>query len=247
MGARLTYRLDPLSQKNDKTILEYCQSLIVFCLPNFNNIHTKEMGTKPIFFDALNDEQINSAFESPKMDYKYYLEILQKCDVAYNEPSILQLIDSLIKNKAFFLLTEKSCRKRILSKAVIDCALYKHLKKVIPKELKFLIKDPYFIAYINELFLPLEKNRIIMTIEKFFELSLFDRNSVSINVEFYQEQYEVIKSRINRYRIRCKNIMQKYKNDPEYQTIEKIQSIHMAIDTQKEKNKKGENEGDILL
>ena len=237
MGARLTYRLDPVSRKNDNDIIEYCQSLILFCLPNFNNVHIKEFESKRFFFEALTEDQINKAFESSKMDYKYHLEILQKCDIAYNEPSILKLIDSLIKNKNFFLLNEQSNKKRLLSKKIIDDALYKHLNKVMPKELKFLIKDPYFIRYISEVFLPLEKNRIIITIEKYFELSLLDKNSLSLNLQNYQEQYEIIKSRINKYRIRYDSIMQKYKNDPEYQTIEKIQSVQMAIDIQKEKNK----------
>ena len=34
---------------------------------------------------------------------------------------------------------------------------------------------------------------------------------------------------INQTRIRYKDILEKYKNDPEYQTIEKIQSVQQEI------------------
>ena len=169
MGNRLSYSNYPQCVKNDEHILEYCQSLILLCLPNFNQIHIKEVESKRYFYDALTDDQIKMAFDNPQMDYKYYLELLQKCDIAYNEPSILELIASLIKNKYFFEINKKCNIKRILSKKIIDAALFKHLNNVIPKELKFLIREPYFIKYISELFLPLEKNRILISIEKFFE------------------------------------------------------------------------------
>ena len=47
---------------------------------------------------------------------------------------------------------------------------------------------------------------------------------------------------INKLRIKYKNILEKYKNDPEYQTIEKIQSIQQVI----KKNKKKPDD-DIVL
>lgn len=246
MGNRLSYSNYPQCIKNDERILEFCQSLILLCLPNFKEIHIKEVDSKKYFYEALTEEQIKTAFENPEMDYKYYLELLQRCDIAYNEPSILELISSLIKNKNFFEINNKSHIKRILSKKIIDGALFKHLNKVIPKELKFLIREPYFIKYISELFLPLEKNRILITIEKFFELSLFDKNSLTFNFECDPQVYEIIKSRINRFRVRYNPVLQKYRNDPQYQTIEKIQSIQMAIDTQKERNreKKKKDGGD---
>ena len=52
-----------------------------------------------------------------------------------------------------------------MTKKVIDKALKKHLLKVMPKEFKFLANNIYFIAYINEIFLPLEKDRIISTLK----------------------------------------------------------------------------------
>ena len=47
---------------------------------------------------------------------------------------------------------------------------------------------------------------------------------------------------INKLRIKYKKILEKYKNDPEYQTIEKIQSIQQVI----KKNKKKPDD-DIVL
>ena len=94
--------------------------------------------------------------------------------------------------------------------------------KVIHKEFRFLVTNVYFLLYINELFLPLEKNRIINTIEKFFELSAYEKNSLYDKFNINYDKYETAKLWINRYRIRYQKVFDKYKNDPEYQTIEKI-------------------------
>ena len=239
MGARLTYLNTPACKENDRIILEYCQNLILSNLPNINKNATSQMVyNNQQLFESLTNEQMSTAFENIKKNYKYYLELLQKCDVAYNEPSILELIDSLLQNKEFYQINEKSFIKRYYSKKVIDNALIKHLNKVMPKELRFLIKDPYFIKYLGEIFLPLEKDRILMSIEKFFELSLYEKNSLSANFRCLPEQYDLIKGRINSFRLKYGTILQKYKNDPEYQTIEKIQSVQKAIYTKKERAKK---------
>ena len=238
MGARITYSNNPIYVENDNIILKYCQSLILYNLPNLKrntSINSSSINQK--LFESLSNEQINTAFENMKKNYQYYLEILQKCDIAYNEPSLLELIDSLIQNKEFYQINGKSFIKRYYSKRIIDNALIKHLNKVMPKELKFLIKDVYFIKYLNVIFLPLEKDRILMSVEKFFELSLYEKNSLSQTFRCLPEQYQLIKFRINNYRVKYGPILQKYKNDPEYQTIEKIQSVQKAIYTMKEKEK----------
>jgi vacuolar-type H+-ATPase subunit E/Vma4 len=68
-----------------------------------------------------------------------------------------------------------------------------------------------------------------MTIEKFFELSLYEKNSVYNNLNINFNEYEVARKMISNYRKKYKDTLEKYKNDPEYQTIEKIQSIQMEI------------------
>ena len=225
MGSRLSYNGSP----RDKDIVELCQNLILSCLPEYKNIHFPNPEEKAFFFDGLTNDQINIAFSSKKMELRLYLEILQLCNIAYNEPHLLPFIQSLLLDKSFFSLSKKGITKRYLTKKVIDKALRRHLLSVIPKEFRFLIDNTYFLKYINELFLPLEKNRIINTIEKFFELSLYEKNSLYNKFNINYEEYEIARNLINRYRNKYKDVLEKYKNDPEYQTIEKIQSVQMEI------------------
>lgn len=225
MGSRLSYDGSP----RDKDIVELCQNLILSCLPEYKNIHFPNPEEKSFFFDGLTDDQINIAFSSKKMELRFYLEILQICDIAYNDPVLLPFIQSLLHDKSFFSLSKKGNMKRYLTKKLIDKALRKHLLNVVPKEFRFLIDNIYFLKYINELFLPLEKNRIINAIEKFFELSLFEKNSLYNKFNINYEEYEIARSTINGYRNKYKDVLETYKNDPEYQTIEKIQSVQMEI------------------
>jgi hypothetical protein len=225
MGSRLSYRGD----SKDLDIIDLCRKLILSCIPGYKIVHFSNQNDENIFFESLSDEQINIAFASKKMQYQLYLEILQRCNIAYNEPNLLIFIESLLHDKTFFYLNKKGTMKRYLTKLLIDKALRKHLYEVVPKEFRFLINNKYFISYINELFLPLEKNRIIITIEKFFEISLFEKNSLYRDFDLNSQEYEAAKTVINRYRIIYKDILEKYKNDPDYQTIEKIQSIQQEI------------------
>lgn len=225
MGSRLSYKGD----RKDLDIIDLCRKLILSCIPGFKSVHFSNQNDENLFFESLSDEQINLAFSSKKMQYQLYLEILQRCNIAYNDPTLLVFIESLLHDKTFFYLNKKGIMKRYMTKLLIDKALRKHLYEVIPKEFRFLINNKYFISYINELFLPLEKNRIIITIEKFFEISLFEKNSLYREFDLNYEEYEAAKTMINRYRIIYKDILEKYKNDPDYQTIEKIQSIQQEI------------------
>ena len=235
MGSRLSYT----GNQNDLYIIDLCQGLIISCLPDYKNIHFSDQKERNYFFEGLSIEQINLAFSSKKMELNLYLEILQRLNIAYNEPDLLNFIINLLHDKTFFYLNKKGTHKRYLTKIIIDKALRKHLNKVVPKEYKFLINNTYFLQYINELFLPLEKNRIIITIEKFFELSLYEKNSLYNKFNINYQNYEIARNWINRIRILYKDSLEKYKNDPEYQTIEKIQSVQQEI-----KHKKMKNEDD---
>ena len=55
------------------------------------------------------------------------------------------------------------------------------------------------------------------------------------------DKYETARLWINRYRIRYQKVLDKYKNDPEYQTIEKIQSVQQVIKKNKNKNEDDNN------
>ena len=225
MGSRFSYK----GSKNDENILELCQKLILSCIPGMKDIRFSSFKEQNIFFGALTQEQINSSFSNEKMQFNFYLEILQRFNIAYNEPDLLFFIETLLHDKTFFVLGKKGNEKRLNTKRIIDNELKKHLLKVMPKELRFLVNNAYFLAYINELFLPLEKNRIISTVEKFFELSLYEKNSLYNKFNINYEKYETVRIWINRYRIKYKNVLEKYKNDPEYQTIEKIQSVQQVL------------------
>lgn len=225
MGSRLSYKGDQM----DYGIIEFCQELILCCIPEFEHKNFKTQKDISDYFDGLSDEKINAAFSSKKMEYKLILEILQHCNIAYNEPTLLIFIQSLLHDKTFYALNKKGNTKRILTKRLIDKALKNHLLKVVPKELAFLIKNQYFIKYINEFFLPLEKNRIIITIEKFFDLSQCEKNSLYSKLNINYEEYEKARNIINTFRNKYKNTLEKYKSDPEYQTIEQTQSLHNKI------------------
>ena len=153
----------------------------------------------------------------------------------FDENDLQIFIECLLHDKTFYAFTKKGNEKRLMTKKIIDKELKKHLLKVVPKEFRFLVTNVYFLAYINELFLPLEKNRIIITIEKFFELSLYEKNSLYDKFNINYDKYETARIWINRYRIKYKDVLEKYKNDPEYQTIEKIQSVQQIIRKSKTK------------
>lgn len=231
MGSRLSYT----GNAKDKDIIELCQKLIISCVPGFKNVHFSDQKEKIYFFEGLTPEQINLAFSSKKMQLNLYLEILQRCNIAYNDSVLLPFIECLLHDKTFFSLSEKGKMKRIQTKKIIDKALKKHLLEVVPKEFRFLVFNQYFLLYINELFLPLEKNRIIITIEKFFELSLYEKNSLYNNCDIHYQEYEVARNWISRIRNKYKDVLEKYKNDPDYQTIEKMQSVQMEIKNNKHK------------
>ena len=231
MGSRYSYVGSP----NDQNIVDLCQKLILSCIPGLKTLKFPSIEEQGIFFSALSQEQIDSAFSSEKMQFKLYLEILQRFNIAYNDPDLQIFIECLLHDKTFYSFTKKGNEKRLMTKKIIDKELKKHLLKVVPKEFRFLVTNVYFLAYINELFLPLEKNRIIITIEKFFELSLYEKNSLYDKFNINYDKYETARIWINRYRIKYKDVLEKYKNDPEYQTIEKIQSVQQIIRKSKTK------------
>jgi hypothetical protein len=231
MGSRYSYVGSP----NDQNIVDLCQKLILSCIPGLKTIKFSSIEEQGIFFSALSQDQIDSAFSSEKMQFKLYLEILQRFNIAYNDPDLQIFIECLLHDKTFYAFTKKGNEKRLMTKKIIDKELKKHLLKVVPKEFRFLVTNVYFLAYINELFLPLEKNRIIITIEKFFELSLYEKNSLYDKFNINYDKYETARIWINRYRIKYKDVLEKYKNDPEYQTIEKIQSVQQIIRKSKTK------------
>ena len=225
MGSSLSYRGDQV----DFHIIEFCQELILCCIPAYQNIYFKDQSELSDIFNNLTIEQISSAFSSQKMQQKVNLEILQKCNIAFNDPELIIFINSLLHDKTFFALNQFGVQKRYLTKALIDKALKKHLTKVMPKEFHFLIQNPYFLKFINVLFLPLQKHLILSTIEQFFEFSGCDKNPLYDHLNIHYEEYEKVRHFINLGRKKYLNLLIKYKNDPEYQVIRTFKSFNKEL------------------
>ena len=98
MGSRLSYT----GNNNDLYIIDLCQKLILSCIPGYKSIKFSSLKDQSIFFSALSQEQINSAFSSEKMQLRLYLDIFQRCNIAYNDPDLLIFIESLLHDKTFF-------------------------------------------------------------------------------------------------------------------------------------------------
>ena len=108
MGSRLSYT----GNNNDLYIIDLCQKLILSCIPGYKSIKFSSLKDQSIFFSALSQEQINSAFSSEKMQLRLYLDIFQRCNIAYNDPDLLIFIESLLHDKTFFALNKKGNEKK---------------------------------------------------------------------------------------------------------------------------------------
>ena len=145
MGSRLSYRGD----KKDQDIIDLCQKLILSCVPNYKTIRFSSIEEQSLFFQALSQDQIDSALSSEKWQFRIYLEILQRCNIAYNDPELIVFIESLLHDKTFFALNKKGIEKRLFTKKLIDRELKKHLLKVSPSGeiIGFLNKLESFMAF----------------------------------------------------------------------------------------------------
>ena len=97
------------------------------CIPGYKTINFSSLEEQSLFFTSLTQEQIDSAFSSEKWQFRMYLEILQRCNIAYNEPELIIFIESLLHDKTFFALNKKGKEKRLYTKKLIDRELKKHL------------------------------------------------------------------------------------------------------------------------
>lgn len=229
MGNRLTYSEENEKSKEDEQKLMLCKEEILNCVPKIVINKFKDYEEINNVYESLSEEQIQNAFKCPKMYQKYYLEIQQVCDMAYNEPSLQILISTLLQNKTFYSFTKNGHLKRKMSKKIIDQALKKVLKQNLPIEFHVLINDSYFIRYLNEVFLPLNKEKIINSVEKFLELSnckdenLYER--FGYDDDLSGSSYEGEKGKIIGYKNKFKKIIEVYKKKIEYQSKEKLDFI----------------------
>lgn len=220
MGGRLSYEDDMFSRKEDANKLVTCQDEILFCTPNFCCVNFPEINDMRIYYEGIKDEIVEKAFKTQKMKTLYYLDILKICGFAYNEPSLQELIASLIQNKIFFSLSEKGYIKRKKSKEIVDNALKKVLLTNLPQELHCLVKDNYFIEYINELYLPLSKDKIVGSVGKYFELCDLKPEILNKNYDFELEEFQGIRRKIKNYKLKFQDIVDKFKKENNLQTKE---------------------------
>ena len=54
------------------------------------------------------------------MQFLLFLEIVQRCNIAYNDPDLIIFIESLLLNKTFFTINKKGNEKRLMTKKLID-------------------------------------------------------------------------------------------------------------------------------
>jgi hypothetical protein len=232
MGSRLSYKEDIISRQKDSKILSICQQEILLNTPYSCIISLSHETANPyyqisIFFETLDNSEIEKAFESKKFQNKYFFEITQYCGFAFNDSELQELVSNLIKDKTFFCLNEKGLQKRRNVREIILNSVKKKLFEILPTELKCLSEDTYFITYLSELFLPIRKDKIIYAIDKYFELINLDKNYFYKNGCIDEELYNSIQLKINtyQYQYKFKHILEKYFNDPEYMSKERLMSL----------------------
>jgi hypothetical protein len=82
---------------------------------------------------------------------------------------------------------------------------------------------------INKLIIPNDEYGNIKLSKILYEDGNITKDYYTNKFDINYEKYESTRCWINRLRIKYKDILVKYKNDPEYQTIEKIQSVQQVI------------------
>ena len=124
-------------------------------------------------------------------------------------------------------MNEKGLQKRRNVREIILNSVKKKLFEILPTELKCLSEDNYFIIYLSKLFLPIRKDKIIYAIDKYFELINLDKNYFYKNGCIDEELYNSIQLKINtyQYQYKFKHILEKYFNDPEYMSKERLISL----------------------
>lgn len=232
MGSRLSYKDDIISQQKDSKIISICQQEILINTPYSYAISLMRKSAQPyyqisLFFESIDESEIEKAFQSKKFQNKYFMEILRYCGFAFNDSELQDLVSNLIKDKTFFYLNEKGLQKRRNVREIVLNSVKKKLVEILPTELKCLSEDTFFITYLSELFLPIRKDKIIYVIEKYFELINLDKNYFYKNGCIDEQLFNAIQLKINtyQYQFKFKNILQKYFNNPEYMSKEQLISL----------------------
>lgn len=227
----LSYKDDKISRMQDDNIISIIQEEILINTPYHQIVFCPEPDKIKKFYETVKEEEIQKAFNAKYMQNNFYLEIMQRCGFAFNEPELQNFISTLIQNKTFFSLSEKGFQKRKNAKEIIYILLNKKLLANLPKKLNFLAQDQFFIFYISELFLPLTKDKIIYSIEKFFELYNIDKDSFYDNISVDEMIYERFKSKLYSYKRKYQKILNDYSSKREYQTKESfLSSIKKPVD-----------------
>ena len=89
----------------------------------------------------------------------------------FNIPEIQKYVNEKLKSKTLFEATPKNMNSLNIFGIKIMNIVRKYIDSIIPQELKFIIDEPLFYYYVNQLHKPLEPNEIIFTIYDFVTFS----------------------------------------------------------------------------
>ena len=116
----------------------------------------------------------------------------------FNIPEIQKYVNEKLKSKTLFEATPKNMNSLNIFGIKIMNIVRKYIDSIIPQELKFIIDEPLFYYYVNQLHKPLEPNEIVFTVYDFVTFSDLPEEKISeiLNVKndnVLKEQIALVK------------------------------------------------------
>ena len=88
----------------------------------------------------------------------------------FNIPELKEIIDQKINSKNLFDESDMNIKTLNIFGIKLFNIVKKYLVSILPEELKFISDEPLFYFYVNQLYKPLNREKIIYTIYDFFSL-----------------------------------------------------------------------------
>lgn len=152
--------------------------------------------------------------------------------LGYNIPALQKCVNEKLKSKTLFNTDRENMESINLFGIKVFHIVKKYINHVLPDELKFLEDEPLFYYFVNQLYLPLTKDKIIYTVFEFFTDCDLDEKQITnlLNIKMDKNLKEQI------------NYVKKLKEE-HFQDVLKYLEIF-------EKNERSKNEsgiGSILI
>ena len=147
-------------------------------------------------------EYINNHKKSKKL--KRYIRTIFFYN--FNIPEIKESVEEKINSKNLFDESDNNIKSLNIFGQKLLNIVKKYINSIIPEELKFIIDEPLFYFYVNQLYKPLNKNEIIYTIYDFFSLAdltmdefskLFNIKKDNNLMDIYEKIKEMKKTHFN--------------------------------------------------